>query len=91
MSHDFEPQLPSGCCVFTKKSIARSTPACAAAREVRSGAGDVAILVRPTKIQQVTAVASAREVMPQKSTFFYPKLASGMVIHPLIPPEPLVP
>lgn len=62
-----------------------------AEREVRSGAGDVAILVRPTKIQQVTAVASAREVMPQKSTFFYPKLASGMVIHPLIPPEPLVP
>ncbi len=67
------------------------TDAAAADQEVRSGAGDVAVIVRPTRIEQVTAVAQAGEVMPQKSTFFYPKLASGTVIHPLLPPESLVP
>lgn len=65
------------------------TDAAEAEKEVLSGAGDVAILVRPTRIQQVTAVALAKEVMPQKSTFFYPKLASGMVIAPIVPPETL--
>jgi uncharacterized protein (DUF1015 family) len=44
-------------------------------------------LMNPTKVHEVKAVADAGEVMPQKSTFFYPKLASGLVINPLDPAE----
>jgi uncharacterized protein (DUF1015 family) len=40
---------------------------------------DVAFVLRPTKMQQLRAVALAGETMPQKSTYFYPKLLSGMV------------
>jgi uncharacterized protein (DUF1015 family) len=43
----------------------------------------LAILLRPTPVRQIVAVADARESMPAKSTFFHPKLPSGLVIHPL--------
>jgi uncharacterized protein (DUF1015 family) len=42
-----------------------------------------AILVRPTRLDQLAEVASAGDVMPQKSTYFYPKLLTGMVFNPL--------
>lgn len=45
--------------------------------------GRLAFLVNPTRVEQVTAVADAGEVMPQKATFFYPKLATGMVLNQL--------
>lgn len=44
----------------------------------------LAILMRPTRIRQIVDVADARESMPAKSTFFHPKLPSGLVIHPLV-------
>jgi uncharacterized protein (DUF1015 family) len=44
-------------------------------------------LMNPTPVAQVKAVSDAGEVMPQKSTFFYPKLASGMVLNPIDPAE----
>ncbi len=44
-------------------------------------------LMNPTPVKQVKAVADAGEVMPQKSTFFYPKIASGLVINPIDPNE----
>jgi len=44
----------------------------------------LAILMRPTPIRQIMDVAEARESMPAKSTFFHPKLPSGLVIHPLV-------
>jgi uncharacterized protein (DUF1015 family) len=50
---------------------------------VRSGEAAAALLVRPTRLDQLAAVASAGDVMPQKSTFFYPKLLTGMVFNPL--------
>jgi uncharacterized protein (DUF1015 family) len=43
----------------------------------------LAALMRPTPVGQVVAVADARQSMPAKSTFFHPKLPSGLVIHPL--------
>ena len=46
--------------------------------------GAVAILMRGTPVVQIVAVADARESMPAKSTFFHPKLPSGLVIHPLL-------
>lgn len=42
-----------------------------------------AFLMNPTKIEEVIAVAESGEVMPQKSTFFYPKIPSGLVLYPL--------
>ncbi|MGA9761659.1 MAG: DUF1015 domain-containing protein [Gaiellaceae bacterium] len=50
---------------------------------VDSGAAEVAVLMRPSRIDQVFAVAREGRVMPQKSTYFYPKLLSGLVLYPL--------
>lgn len=50
------------------------------------GAGfkaQLAVIVRPTPLDAVRAVSAAGELMPQKSTFFYPKLATGLWINPL--------
>jgi uncharacterized protein (DUF1015 family) len=50
---------------------------------VRGGGAAAAFLVRPTRLDQLAAVASVGDVMPQKSTYFYPKLLTGMVFNPL--------
>jgi uncharacterized protein (DUF1015 family) len=50
---------------------------------VDSGAAEVSVLMRPSLIDQVFAVAREGRVMPQKSTYFYPKLLSGLVLYPL--------
>jgi uncharacterized protein (DUF1015 family) len=50
---------------------------------VRSGAAGAAILVRPTRLDDLAAVANASDVMPQKSTYFAPKLLTGLVFNPL--------
>jgi uncharacterized protein (DUF1015 family) len=54
-----------------------------AIRAVASGEAKAAILVHPTRLEQLAAVASAGDVMPQKSTYFYPKLLTGLVFYPL--------
>ncbi len=51
------------------------------AAEVAKGVSQVAFIVNSTKIDQVRAVAKAGHTMPQKSTFFYPKLISGLVMN----------
>ncbi len=50
---------------------------------VREGAANVAFLMNPVRMQQVRDVAFAGEVLPQKSTDFYPKLLSGLTIYAL--------
>jgi uncharacterized protein (DUF1015 family) len=50
---------------------------------VDEGRAAAAFLLRPTRIQDVFDVARRGEVMPQKSTYFYPKLLSGLLLHPL--------
>jgi uncharacterized protein (DUF1015 family) len=50
-----------------------------AVRAVDSGEAEVAVLMRPTRIEDVFAVAQRGETMPQKSTYFYPKLVSGLL------------
>ena len=57
-------------------------PADAVAR-VRSGDAQAALLVRPTRLDQLAAVATAGDVMPEKSTYFYPKLLTGMAFYPV--------
>src|SRR5262245_26141107 len=43
---------------------------------------DAAFLLHPTPVESVEAVARSGEVMPQKSTYFYPKALTGLVINP---------
>jgi len=50
---------------------------------VDRGDADAAFLLRPTRIEDVWGVARRGDVMPQKSTFFYPKLTSGLLLYPL--------
>ena len=54
-----------------------------AVRAVDAGEAEVAVLMRPTRIEDVFAVAQRGETMPQKSTYFYPKLVSGLLFLPL--------
>ena len=54
--------------------------------DVREGEDmQMVFLMNPTKIEQVKAVAEAGLVMPQKSTYFFPKLLTGLTINPLSP------
>ena len=50
---------------------------------VRSGNADVAFLMNPARMPQIRDIAFAGEVLPQKSTDFYPKLLSGLTIYAL--------
>ena len=54
-----------------------------ATAQVRSGAANVAFLMNPARMSQVRDIAFAGEVMPQKSTDFYPKLLTGLTIYAL--------
>src|SRR5262245_57033612 len=54
-----------------------------AVRAVDDGEAAVAVLMRPTRIEDVFEVAARGETMPQKSTYFYPKLVSGLLFHPV--------
>jgi uncharacterized protein (DUF1015 family) len=53
-----------------------------ARQAVATGAANAAFIVRPPTIDQVAAFARAGERMPQKSTYFYPKLAAGLLFSP---------
>ena len=50
---------------------------------VQSAEYDAAFLMAPTPIERVQAVASAGESMPPKSTYFFPKVPTGLVFNPL--------
>jgi uncharacterized protein (DUF1015 family) len=54
-----------------------------AAEAVETRACRMGVLLRATPVSQIVDVAEAGESMPAKSTFFHPKLPSGLVIHPL--------
>ena len=49
---------------------------------VRTGGASAAVLLNPTRVEQVFAVADAGDVMPPKSTYFAPKVPSGLVLKP---------
>ncbi len=54
-----------------------------AVKMVDEGQYNIAFFLNATKINQVTEVAGSGERMPQKSTYFYPKLITGLVINKL--------
>jgi len=65
-----------------KRILYTTDPADALAR-VRSGEAQAAFLVRASRMDELAAVATAGDVMPEKATYFYPKLLTGMVFYPL--------
>jgi uncharacterized protein (DUF1015 family) len=54
-----------------------------AVEEVRAGEADIAFLIKPVTLDQLREVSLSGDVMPQKSTDFYPKLLSGLAIYAL--------
>jgi uncharacterized protein (DUF1015 family) len=67
----------------TTDSIAYVRELGAATAPVDRGDASAAFLLRAPTVEQVRAVADAGAVMPQKSTYFFPKLYSGFLINPL--------
>lgn len=66
-----------------QKNITYTISGDEAIKDVKAGKYQIALFLNPTKIEEVKDVAAAGEKMPQKSTFFYPKLISGLVMNKL--------
>lgn len=56
-----------------------------AVRRVEAGIADVALLVRPLRVSDLFEHALAGRTLPQKATYFFPKLLSGLLLHPVDP------
>lgn len=52
-----------------------------AIEETRQGSADLTFILNPTRISDMAAVAGEGYKMPQKSTYFYPKIVSGLIVH----------
>jgi uncharacterized protein (DUF1015 family) len=68
-----------------EKKIAYVTDSREAIRRVQEGDADVAFILNSTRIEQVKQVSENGLIMPRKSTYFYPKVISGLVLHSLRP------
>ena len=53
---------------------------------VESGADQIAFIMNATKLSEVVAASEANEVLPRKSSFFYPKPVSGLVAYEMEAP-----
>ncbi|MBN8870853.1 MAG: DUF1015 domain-containing protein [Solirubrobacterales bacterium] len=69
--------------VEAKKGLGYAKSLEEATSEVEAGRAGAAFILRPTPVEQVRAVADAGETMPPKSTYFFPKLPTGIVFNPL--------
>jgi hypothetical protein len=84
-----QPVLNEGCSVqWAFPHSISEVEALGAGKELSSGGGkgfkpQLGLIVRPTPLSSVREVSLAGDLMPQKSTFFFPKLATGLFIHPL--------
>jgi hypothetical protein len=61
-----------------------------AVNAVTKGEARLAFLLNPTRIEQVQEVALAGLTMPRKSTYFYPKVMSGLILSPIDPQGEIV-
>ncbi|MBV9947755.1 MAG: DUF1015 domain-containing protein [Myxococcales bacterium] len=68
-----------------KTNLGYPQDAGAALAELRGGRGDALFIMNATPVSQVREVAESGEVMPQKSTYFYPKVPTGLAVHTLDP------
>jgi uncharacterized protein (DUF1015 family) len=69
--------------IAAKRAIAYAKGADEVWAEIESARADCAFLLRPTPVEQVREVAAAGETMPPKSTYFFPKVLTGLVFNPL--------
>jgi uncharacterized protein (DUF1015 family) len=69
--------------IAAKNGLGYTPSAEQAVGELRAGRYDAAFFLRPTPVEHVRAVAAAGETMPPKSTYFFPKLLTGIVFNPL--------
>jgi uncharacterized protein (DUF1015 family) len=69
--------------VRNQENVSYCREAAEALAQVQSGKVQVAFLMNPARMEQVRDIAFAGEVLPQKSTDFYPKLLSGLTIYAL--------
>ena len=69
-----------------KKNLTYTRSADEALESVQAGESQCAFLLNPTRVEEIGAVAAAGEKMPQKSTYFYPKLITGLVMNSLEAP-----
>lgn len=66
-----------------QKNLAYTRSGEEAERAVLSGESQCCFFLNPTRVEEIGAVAAAGEKMPQKSTYFYPKLITGLVMNEL--------
>jgi uncharacterized protein (DUF1015 family) len=69
--------------IAAKRGIGYETSADAVRAAIESNQADCAFLLRPTPVEQVRAVAAPGETIPPKSTYFFPKVPTGIVFNPL--------
>jgi uncharacterized protein (DUF1015 family) len=69
--------------IRNQQNVSYCREAAEALAQARSGKVQVAFLMNPVRMEQVRDIALAGEVLPQKSTDFYPKLLSGLTIYAL--------
>ncbi len=69
--------------IRNQENVSYCREAAEALSQVQSGKVQLAFLMNPVRIEQVRNIAFAGEVLPQKSTDFYPKLLSGLTIYAL--------
>jgi uncharacterized protein (DUF1015 family) len=69
--------------IARQDGVAYAKRAADAVAAVESGRADAAFLLRATPVEAVRAVAEAGESMPPKSTFFHPKVPTGLLFNPL--------
>jgi uncharacterized protein (DUF1015 family) len=77
---DFGPRVVDS---FAPEGVSYTANAADAVAAVDRGTAQAAFLLEPVTVEQVARFAHAGETMPQKSTFFYPKLTSGLLVYPL--------
>jgi uncharacterized protein (DUF1015 family) len=77
---DFGPRIVES---FAPGGVSYTAYADEAIGAVDRGEATAAFLLEPVTVEQVARFAHAGETMPQKSTFFYPKLTSGLLFHPV--------
>ena len=69
--------------IAAKRGLGYTPDAAEAIAKLKAKEYDAAFFLRPTPVEQVRAVAAAGETMPPKSTYFFPKLLTGIVFNPL--------
>jgi uncharacterized protein (DUF1015 family) len=69
--------------IAAKRGLSYCSDTAEAVRRIADGEADAGFLLRPTPVQQVREVAAAGETMPPKSTYFFPKLLTGLAFNPL--------